>query len=75
LNGEQVGASVRRVGGYERVTGQQEFVGDIRLDGMLHVKLITVDCAHARIQRLDTEQARARPGVRAVVTAAGSRAG
>ena len=70
MNGEQVGASVRRVGGYERVTGQQEFVGDIRLDGMLHVKLITVDCAHARIQRIDTEQARARPGVRAVVCAA-----
>ncbi|HEY4853148.1 MAG TPA: xanthine dehydrogenase family protein molybdopterin-binding subunit [Streptosporangiaceae bacterium] len=37
---------------------------------MLHVKLITVDCAHARIQRIDTEQARARPGVRAVVSAA-----
>jgi CO/xanthine dehydrogenase Mo-binding subunit len=70
LNGDQVGASVRRVGSYERVTGQQEFVGDIRLDGMLHVKLITVDCAHARIQRIDTEQARALPGVRDVVSAA-----
>jgi CO/xanthine dehydrogenase Mo-binding subunit len=70
LNGEQVGASVRRVGGYERVTGQQEFVGDIRLDDMLHVKLITLDCAHARIQRIDTEHARALAGVRDVVSAA-----
>jgi CO/xanthine dehydrogenase Mo-binding subunit len=70
VNGDQTGASVRRVGGYERVTGQQEFVGDIRLDGMLHVKLITIDCAHARIHRIDTERARSLPGVREVVSAA-----
>jgi CO/xanthine dehydrogenase Mo-binding subunit len=70
VNGDQTGASVRRVGGYERVTGQQQFVGDIRLDAMLHVKLITIDCAHARIHRIDTGRARALPGVREVVSAA-----
>jgi CO/xanthine dehydrogenase Mo-binding subunit len=70
VNGDQTGASVRRVGGYERVTGQQEFVGDIRLDDMLHVKLVTIDCAHARIHRIDTRRARALPGVREVVSAA-----
>src|SRR5258707_10162411 len=62
--------SARRVGGHERVTGQQEFVGDIRLDGMLHVKLISIDCAHARIHRIDAERARSLPGVRDVVGAA-----
>src|SRR5258708_3827402 len=61
--------SARRVGGHERVTGQQEFVGDIRLDGMLHVKLISIDCAHARIHRIDAERARSLPGVRDVVCA------
>jgi len=70
LNGDQIGRSVRRTGGYERVTGQQEFVGDIRLDGMLHVKLVTVDCAHARIDSVNTGHARALPGVRDVVCAA-----
>jgi CO/xanthine dehydrogenase Mo-binding subunit len=71
LNGDRVGTSVRRVGGYERVTGQQEFVGDIRLEGMLHVKLVTIDCAHARILSINDEHARALPGVREVVSAAG----
>src|SRR5260221_2414970 len=61
--------SARRVGGNERVTGQQEFVGAIRLDGMLHVKLISIDCAHARIHRIDAERARSLPGVRDVVCA------
>jgi len=70
LNGDRVGASVRRVGGHERVTGQQKFVGDIRLDDMLHVKLVTVDCAHARILSINSEHARALPGVRDVVSAA-----
>jgi CO/xanthine dehydrogenase Mo-binding subunit len=70
VSGDRIGTSARRVGGYERVTGQQEFVGDIRLDDMLHVKLNTIDCAHARIHRIDTERARALPGVRDVVCAA-----
>jgi CO/xanthine dehydrogenase Mo-binding subunit len=70
VSGDRIGTSARRVGGYERVTGQQEFVADIRLDDMLHVKLITIDCAHARIHRIDTERARALPGVRDVVCAA-----
>jgi CO/xanthine dehydrogenase Mo-binding subunit len=66
----QVGVSARRVGGYERVTGKQSFVGDIRLDRMLHVKLVTVDCGHARIIRVGTEAASRVAGVHAVVTAA-----
>ncbi|MDB5716371.1 MAG: hypothetical protein JWO15_3768 [Sphingomonadales bacterium] len=32
-----VGVSERRVGGYERVTGRQQFVGDVRLEDVLHV--------------------------------------
>jgi CO/xanthine dehydrogenase Mo-binding subunit len=67
---DQVGRSVRRVGGYERVTGQERFVGDVRLDDVLHVKLVTVDCARARIHGIDTERAMALPGVAAVVSAA-----
>jgi CO/xanthine dehydrogenase Mo-binding subunit len=70
MQADQVGTSIRRVGGRERVTGQQRFVGDIRLADMLHVKLVTVDCAHARIHSIDPERARSVPGVHAVVSAA-----
>lgn len=70
MRADRVGTSARRVGGFERVTGRQRFVGDIRLDDMLHVKLITVDCAHARIHDIGTERAMALPGVRDVVSAA-----
>jgi CO/xanthine dehydrogenase Mo-binding subunit len=66
----QIGVSVRRVGGAERVTGRQLFVGDIRPDNLLHVKLVTLDCARARIISIDTAEAEKVPGVRAVFTAA-----
>lgn len=65
-----IGTSARRVGGFERVTGQQRFAGDIRLDKMLYVKLVSLDCAHARILRVATEMATRVKGVRAVLTAA-----
>ncbi len=64
-----IGVSTGRVGGYERVTGAQRYVADIRLDGMLHVKLVHLDCARARIRSVDAREARALPGVRAVVSA------
>jgi CO/xanthine dehydrogenase Mo-binding subunit len=65
-----IGASPARVGGRDRVTGHQAYVADIHLDGALHVKLITVDHARARIRAIDTTAALAVPGVHAVMTAA-----
>lgn len=66
----QIGVSAHRVGGAERVTGRQQFVGDVRLDKLLHVKLVTLDCARARIGSIDTAEAERVPGVHAVLTAA-----
>jgi CO/xanthine dehydrogenase Mo-binding subunit len=65
-----VGASPARVGGLERVTGSQSYVADIHLDDELHVKLVGIDCARARIIAIDTAAALAVPGVRLVFTAA-----
>jgi CO/xanthine dehydrogenase Mo-binding subunit len=65
---QNIGASARRVGGRERVTGQQRFVGDIHFERMLHVKLVTLDCAHAKINHVETQGAHKVPGVHAVVT-------
>jgi CO/xanthine dehydrogenase Mo-binding subunit len=49
-----IGQSVRRVGGFERVTGAQRYVADIRLADALHVELVHLDCARARIVSVDT---------------------
>lgn len=65
-----VGVSEPRAGGRARVTGEQRYIADIRLDGALHVKLVHLDCGRARIVRVDTTAAEALPGVVAVVTAA-----
>jgi CO/xanthine dehydrogenase Mo-binding subunit len=65
-----VGLSIPRPDGPEKVTGHVQYVADITPRGLLHAKLLRSPHAHARIVRIDTEKARALPGVRAVLTAA-----
>jgi CO/xanthine dehydrogenase Mo-binding subunit len=65
-----IGASPARVGGQDRVTGGQRYVADIHLADVLHAKLVTLDCARARIVSIDTSAALRVPGVRLVLTAA-----
>lgn len=69
-NPSGVGGSARRFGGYGRVTGLQQYLADIHLPDVLHVKLVTLDCARARILSIDTSVAEEVPGVRFVMTAA-----
>jgi len=68
--GGLVGGSPPRVGGIGRVTGSQAYVADIRLEDQLHVKLVALDVARARIVSIDSSAALAVPGVRLVLTAA-----
>jgi CO/xanthine dehydrogenase Mo-binding subunit len=65
-----VGASLHRVGGFERVTGLHEYLADIKPADVLHAKLVTLDCARARIVSIDTDAAEKVPGVRLVITPA-----
>jgi CO/xanthine dehydrogenase Mo-binding subunit len=65
-----IGLSIPRPDGPEKVTGQVQYVADIKPRGLLHAKLLRSPHAHARIVRIDTSKARALPGVRAVLTAA-----
>jgi len=65
-----IGASPWRGGGRGRVTGAQAYVADLRFEDVLHVKLVTVDAARARIGRIDAARALAVPGVRLVMTPA-----
>jgi CO/xanthine dehydrogenase Mo-binding subunit len=65
----RIGASARRGGGRGRVTGEQRYVADIALEGVLHVALVTLDVPRARIIHIDRAEALAMPGVHAVLTA------
>ena len=65
-----IGTSPNRVGGIDRVTGLQEYVADVRLPDVLEARLVTVDCARARIISIDASAAMKVPGVRLVMTAA-----
>lgn len=64
-----IGSSLPRRGAVERVTGAQEYAADIRLDNVLHVKLVSLSCAHARILAVETGEAARVPGVRGIFSA------
>jgi len=67
---DAVGKPIGRVGGPGRVSGSWKFVGDLKLPGMLHVKLVHPECGHARILSIDSSEALKVPGVAAVLTGA-----
>ena len=51
-----------------KVTGKAEYIGDIRLPGMLECRVLKSPYAHARILSIDTAVAEKLAGVRAVIT-------
>jgi carbon-monoxide dehydrogenase large subunit len=57
------GASVRRREDGRLVTGRGRYVADVALPGMLHVSVHRSPHAHARLVRVDADEARRRPGV------------
>jgi len=64
-----VGSSMQRVEDARLLTGRGRFVNDVMLPGLLHAAFVRSPHPHARIVRVDTSQARAVPGVVAVLTA------
>ncbi|MCZ6623047.1 MAG: xanthine dehydrogenase family protein molybdopterin-binding subunit [Deltaproteobacteria bacterium] len=65
-----LGTSIPRLGGVERVTGAPIFGIDLALENGLFGGVLRSEYAHAKIVSIDTSEARALPGVHAVVTAA-----
>jgi len=63
-----VGRSLPRVDGLDKVTGRAKYTADIRLQNMLHGRILGSTVAHGRIKRIDTSKAEALPGVVAVIT-------
>ena len=70
-----VGKPVSRVDGYERVSGTAVYPSDLVLPGMLYGAMVRSPYPNARVRGVDTRRASAKPGVRAVITAADTKAG
>jgi len=66
--GSQIGRSVPRTEGRDKVTGRAEYVHTMRLPGMLVAKIFRSTVAHGLIRSIDTSAARTVPGVLHVVT-------
>lgn len=63
-----LGMDTPQVTAKAKVLGRAVYAGDLKLAGMLHGKVLRSPYPHARIVRIDTAEARALPGVKAVLT-------
>ena len=68
--GGQIGRSLPRLEGREKVSGRAEYTHTMRLPGMLHGKIFRSTVAHGRIKSIDTSVTAKIPGVHGVFTAA-----
>ncbi|MGD9796646.1 MAG: xanthine dehydrogenase family protein molybdopterin-binding subunit [Acidimicrobiia bacterium] len=62
------GARVKRSEDRRILTGTGRYVDDVQLPGMLHATFVRSTIAHGRLTRVDVDEARALPGVVAVLT-------
>ena len=65
----EVGRSVPRLEAGDKVSGRAQYMHALQLPRMLFGKIFRSTVAHGRIRSIDTDAARAVPGVHAVVTA------
>jgi len=63
-----VGTRPIRHDGVDKVTGRAAYGADFTLPGMLHAVVLRSPHAHARIVSIDTADAEAVPGVKAIIT-------
>src|SRR5437870_9121692 len=65
-----VGSPVERIEDLRFLRGRGQYVDDLTREGLLHAVILRSSVAHGRIRSIDAAAARARAGVRAVITAA-----
>lgn len=63
-----IGKPLPMVDSHKRVTGQIEYVLNLKLPGMLHAKALRSQVPHGRLVRVDASKALESPGVVAVLT-------
>lgn len=66
---QAISQALPRPDAVDKVTGKGIYADDIYLDGMLYAKALRSQYPHARLLSVDVSQARALPGVVAVLTA------
>ncbi|WP_256837762.1 xanthine dehydrogenase family protein molybdopterin-binding subunit [Ornithinimicrobium faecis] len=64
----EVGKDRRRKEDQRLITGRTKWTDNIQLPGMLHLSMVRSPFAHATITAIDTSEAKAAPGVMAVLT-------
>ncbi|MQA17131.1 MAG: molybdopterin-dependent oxidoreductase [Pseudonocardiaceae bacterium] len=69
MAGSLIGTEVRRVEDPDLLRGASTFVGNLQVDGLLHLAFVRSPLAHATITSIDAGAALAAPGVVAVYTA------
>lgn len=67
-NFELIGSRMPRIDSEAKARGTAIFTGDIRLPRMLSAAVLRSPYAHARIKSIDASEAKALPGVKAVIT-------
>ncbi len=65
-----IGTRPIRHDGVDKVIGRAKYAADIQMAGLLSAKILRSPHPHARIKSIDTSNAAALPGVKAVITAA-----
>jgi len=70
MTGTGIGAAVRRKEDYRFITGKGRYVDDINRPNQLYACIVRSPVAHAKINGIDTTEALAVPGVKAVLTGA-----
>src|ERR1051325_7089824 len=73
MNRNGIGQAVRRVEDQRFLTGRARYVDDIQLPHMLHGAVVMSPHAHARIKKIDIEEAMKMPGVHLVLAGADAR--
>lgn len=63
-----VGKSLKRIDAIDKVTGRAKYATDLKMDGMLHAKLLRSPHPHARVTNIDITKVKSLPGVRAIAT-------
>jgi CO/xanthine dehydrogenase Mo-binding subunit/aerobic-type carbon monoxide dehydrogenase small subunit (CoxS/CutS family) len=66
--GHACGASLQNPLAHSIVTGAARYTADVKMEGMLHLKVLRSPHAHAKLVAIRTEKARALPGVHGVFT-------
>lgn len=65
-----VGKSLERNDAHAKVTGEAKFLADLKFPRTLHLQVLRAAHAHALVKSVDTAEAKAMDGVRAVLTGA-----